>query len=254
MKKIFYALALLSLLLAFSACGGAGGNTEGSSQATGGKVTEAPTEKPTEITSEAPSEKVTEKASEETSEEASELVSEEAVYEYTDISATSSPVIVNNNTNSAKASSMQSDVSFNPSITFDGNASFTLSHVNITSASMHETTDCPECGIKETDLGMMYYICNNTSHQGGFLIELENPIPAKLVSGMTITFSTTMDIVSGSQIRILPSTTVSNSAFVNECSAMGGAVGQLITADLGMTADDITAIADSDGMVRKFKL
>ena len=250
MKKIFYALAVLSLLLAFSACDCAGGNTEGSSQATGGKVTEAPTEKPTEITSEALTEKVTEKASEETS----ELVSEEAVYEYTDISASSSPVIVNNNTNSAKASSMQSDVSFNPSITFDGNASFTLSHVNITSASMHETTDCPECGIKETDLGMMYYICNNTSHQGGFLIELENPIPTKLISGMTITFSTTMDIVSGSQIRILPSSTASNSAFVNECSAMGGAVGQLITADLGMTADDITAIADSDGMVRKFKL
>lgn len=270
MKKIFYALAVLSLLLAFSACGGAGGNTETTNDASGEKTTESLEENTTakaeekttegagESKTESENKETAEKAPEETSEvtgeETSEAVTEESSSGYTDLSSTSSPTIEDNNKNSVKVTSEKSNVTYNSSITFDGNADITISTIDITTASMHESVNCELCGIKETDHGMAYYICNEATNQGGFLIELKNPIPAGRFSGMTITFSASRIIRNGSQIRIIPSTTTSHSSFVNECPTMGDARKEMLTVDLGMTAGDIAALADSDGMIRQFKL
>ena len=245
MKKVILSMIICFLLLASAACNKPGGGNDATTESsnvteagsTGAETTGASSENSTS-------------AEKETDENVVETF-----YEYTDISSKTSPVIESNKKNSATATSTPSDSSINTSIIFDGGANIKLSEVKITTADMHESVNCELCGLKDTAFGKAYYICNNSTNQGGFTVELENPIPTGLISGMTITFSASRKITNGSQVRILPHNITNHASFVNDCLAMGGdGIGKTTTVDLGMTSETLAKLTDSDGMIRKFKL
>ena len=234
-KPFAFAL-LLSILL--TSCGGT----------TPGDTTESSGKEAAETTSQ--TENVIKEETAET-EESETLLPTVTVEEYTDISSLTSPKIEADGGNGSITKSSPDTDAPSTKISLDGSdPSPALSLLDI--SGIHNTVECPECGYREINGETAYYICRSPENQGGMALTLKTPFPAKLLTGMTVTYMSSTDITD-SQIRILRSDGISNSAFINDCPSMSGAVGDWKTCDLGLTESDMTSLANG-GYIRSFKL
>ena len=117
--------------------------------------------------------------------------------------------------------------------------------------SCHDVAGCESCGYVESAQGGAYLFSSEGLDQGGITVTLATPILASTVTGMTLTFMTTVE-APNSSMRILAADQTNNAAFLNECASMGGATEQWTTVDLGVT--DFAKMADSDGYIRSFQI
>jgi len=118
-------------------------------------------------------------------------------------------------------------------------------------------TDTTKCGYTTYNGRNCYKIAPTGVKQGGFMITLNTPVLASSVTGMSMTFMTDIspDTASAAaSARILKQDASSNSAIENSYSSvsLAGATSTWKTIDLQM--NDMTAIQDTDGYIRSFKL
>lgn len=141
-------------------------------------------------------------------------------------------------------------------ITFnDQENGYSLSAVGLThpnSGDIINSVNDAACGyVKKYGLDA-YKIAPNAIGRSGFMMTLDRPIKASSVSSMTITY--TSDIDGGaSSARVLPQTATSHDQMCNDyrASLLTGGTEKFVTMD--MLVSDFSAMADSDGYIRKFK-
>lgn len=254
MKKIRYISLLLLLSVLLSSCGGTTpADTDGTSSSDAIESTEGQEqtseEKETDAT-ENTTANGTEADTEDDTDNGGEGVTEPDE-RFTDISSLTSPKIEDDKASYLTAQSMPDGAGVSTVLRFDGaEATYSISALDI--ANIHNTADCPECGYREIDGVKAYYICQNPELQGGFTLTLNAPIPTELITGMTVTYMSSADITT-SQVRILRHDASSNSAYINECPEMSGAVGNWKTLDLGLSASKTQGLGDG-GAISAFKL
>ena len=141
-------------------------------------------------------------------------------------------------------------------ITFnDQENGYSLSNVNLihpNSGDIINSVNDAACGyVKKYGLDA-YKIAPNAIGRSGFTITLDRPIKASSVSTMTLTY--TSDIDGGdSSARVLPQSATSHDQMCNSyrSSLMTGGTGNFVT--MNMLVNNFSAMADSDGYIRKFK-
>ncbi|MBQ9162374.1 MAG: tyrosine-protein phosphatase [Clostridia bacterium] len=255
MKKRLLALLLASIMIMGAACtdNGEGSQTTDTTAAdTKPATTEETTSPATETTAESVTEVTTSPALESESESETEeqttesQTTEEVTTEgYVDLSAENT-AIIQDTKSYANASSTGEKTIGGAVIDFENGASELYAwHAG------HESLECDSCGMIDINSKRAFRLCVNDNKYAGFTVLLESPIPTVALTDIELTFMSSVELTD-SAVRLMPAGTTDVGEYVNECPSLSGATSEWRTVSLGVT--DMSALADSDGFVRAFKV